>query len=210
MNRLEEVDRFYSEHVPAQFNRTLERQQQAATRDPEEARLLDEMRAVRTSITVWIDAGPEQRSHCFEIERGRMLHVDSPRRPPFLILRHAIDQFEALRLGCGDSMLGFLGALAGLGEEMKLTALRVRSLRELDGSLRFETTGEAGFALVAHFGEAAVESEPRTNIRIRDEIFARLRSGSLDPQAAFLDGLIEIEGDEDLAIRLALAASSPE
>ncbi len=210
MSRLEEVDRFYTEHVPAQFNRTLERQQRAATRDPEEARLLEEMRAVRTSIVVRIDAGHEDRSHCFDIERGRMQHVDTPRRAPFLTLRHALDQFDSLRRGCGDSMLGFLGALAGLGEEMRLTALRVRSLRELAGSLRFETTGKAGFALVAHFGDAAAESEPRTGIRISDEIFARLRSGSLDPQAAFLDGLIEIEGDEELAIRLALAAASPE
>ena len=210
MNRLEEVDRFYAEHVPAQFNRTLERQKQAAAGDPEQARLLDEMRAVRTSIVVRIDAGQEQRSHCFDIERGRMQHVVAPRRPPFLILHHALDQFDSLRRGCGDSILGFLGALAGLGEEMRLTALRVRSLRELAGSLRFETMGEAGFALVAHFGDAAAESEPRTGIRIRDEIFARLRSGHLDPQAAFLDGLIEIEGDEELAIRLALAASSPE
>jgi hypothetical protein len=210
MNRLEEVDRFYAEHVPAQFNHTLDRQQRAAARDPEEARLLDEMRAVRTSIVVRIDADEEQRSHCFDIERGRMQHVTAPQRPPFLVLHHALDQFDSLRRGCGDSMLGFLGALAGLGEEMRLTAQRVRSLKELAGGVRFETTGEAGFALVAHFGDAAAESEPRTGIRIRDEIFARLRSGSLDPQAAFLDGLIEIEGDEELAIRLALAASSPE
>lgn len=210
MNPLEEVDRFYAEDVPAQFNLTLERQQRAATHDPDEARVLDEMHAVRASIVVRIDAGQEQRSHCFDIERGRMQHVAAPRRPPFLILNHALDQFDSLRRGCGDSMLGFLGALAGLGEEMKLTALRVRSLRELAGSLRFETTGEAGFALVAHFGDVAAESEPRAGIRIRDEIFARLRSGRLDPQTAFLDGLIEIEGDEELAIRLALAASSRE
>lgn len=210
MNRLEEIDRFYTEHVPAQFNRTLERQQRAAARDPEEARLLDEMRAVRTSIVVRIDAGDDHLSHCFDIERGRMQHVAAPQRPPFLILHHALDQFDSLRRGCGDSMLGFLGALAGLREEMRLTALRVRNLRELAGSIRFETTGETGFVLVAHFGDSAAETEPRTGIRIRDEIFARLRSGSLDPQAAFLDGLIELEGDEELAIRLALAASSPE
>ena len=39
---------------------------------------------------------------------------------------------------------------------------------------------------------------------------ARLRSGELDPQDAFLAGSIPIEGDEGLAIGLALAAMSPE
>lgn len=210
MSRLQEVDRFYEQRMPAQFNRLFERQQAIADQDPEEARLLEEMRAVRTALVVRVDSGSSRRSHCFEIERGRMEHVDRPRRPPFLAVHHSLDQFDALRRECGDSILGFLGALAGLGEEMKLTAQRVRSLRELNGSLRFEISGEAGFVLRVLFGDTASESEPESLIRIEDAVFARLRSGELDPQTAFLDGLVQIEGDEEMAIRLALAVASPD
>lgn len=210
MSSLEEVEHFYRTRVPAQFNHVFERQAELAAGDPEEARLLGEMRAVRTSITVQIDAGKEARTHSFDIERGHMKHVTCPTRTPFLVLRHSLEQFGSIRRECGDSILGFLGALAGLGEEMKLTAQRVRSLKGLDGSLRFESAGKQGFVLLAHFGQAPNDDEPRSIIRIRDEIFARLRSGALEPQAAFLDGLVEIEGDEEMAIALALAASSPE
>ena len=41
-----------------------------------------------------------------------------------------------------------------------------------------------------------------------DATYAHLRTGALDPQDAFLAGSIPIEGDEGLAIGLALAAMS--
>jgi hypothetical protein len=212
MTSADEVDRFYRERVPAHFARCLEAQETSAAEQAEAARLLDEMRAVRTSLIVRVepDSSDARRIYCFEIERGRMRLVDEPTRAPFLILDHALADFAALRRECGDSVLGFLGALAGLGDEMKLTAQRVRSLRELAGSLVFELAGPTGFSLVAHFGVDTPADEPRARIRLDEETFAKLRSGALDPQDAFLDGLIDVEGDIDMAIRLALASASPD
>ena len=210
MTGLEELDLFYGERVPAQFNRTFESQAEDAKEDAEAARILDEMRAVRTAIVVQVETKGECRSYSFDIERGRMRLVASTERVPFMILGHSLEQFEALRHEFGDSILGFLGALAGLGDEMKLTAQRVRSLRELSGGLVFELTGPAGFALFAHFGGEGLEADPRSRIRVDEKIFSRLRSGELDPQDAFLDGLVEVEGDMEMAIRLALAALSPD
>ena len=210
MNRIAEQHAFYSEVVPGQFNRTHSLQSEAARNDPDAARVLEEMEAVRASIVVQIDAGEALHRHGFDIERGRMRYVEVPSRTPFLILGHSLDDFEDLRRECGDSLLGFLGGLAGLGDEMRLTAQRVRSLRELDGSLVFERVGPGGFALFAHFGGAAPSAEPRATIQLDEDTYARLKSGSLDPQDAFLSGQIEVSGDEGMAIGLALAALSPE
>lgn len=208
MSLLEESRRFYAELVPHHFNRTLARQREAARETPEAARVLEEMEAVRSAIMVQVDRGDALEHHAFEIDRGEMRAVETPSRPPFLLLGHALDDFPNLRRECGDSLLGFLGGLAGLGDDMRLTSQRVRSLRELAGSLVFERVGPEGFTLFAHFGVESPEPEPRAIIRLEQSVYARLRSGELDPQDAFLSGEVEVEGDLEMAIGLALTALS--
>jgi hypothetical protein len=210
MNRVDAQRAFYAVQVPEQFNRTLENQTVSAQSDRAAEDVLAEMQAVRTSILVEIEDGDDLHRHAFDIERGRMQYVDAPAYPAFLILGHTLEDLENIRRECGQSLLGFLGGLAGLGDEMRITSQRVRSLRELNGSLVFERVGDGGFRLFASFGVEKPASEPRARIRIEEAIYARLRQGELDPQDAFLDGLIEIEGDVEMAIGLALAALSPE
>jgi hypothetical protein len=188
MSLVEKQHAFYSERVPVQFNRTLTQQRSNATGSEAEERILNEMQAVRASIVVQIDAGDRLIRHAFDIERGEMSAVESPAYLPFLILGHALSDYENLRRECGESLLGFLGGLAGLGE-------------------RF---GADGFALFAHFGEAEISPEPRSIIRIDADTYADLRAGLRDPQDAFLGGRVEILGDEEMAIGLALAAMSPD
>ena len=219
MSLLEEQDTYSRERVPQQFNRTLATQRAHAYRQadapvPAATRVLEEMEAVRTSIVVQVDTGTDLRRHVFEIDRGEMSYLDAadaqPARPPFLILGHALEDFENLRRECGDSLLGFLGGLAGHQDEMLLTSQRVRSLRELGGRLVFERVGKAGFVLFAHFGVEAPAAEPRATIRIDEATYQQLRQGEIDPQDAFLSGRVEITGDESMAIGLALAAASPD
>ncbi len=212
---------FYTIRVPEQFNQTLETQRQLAQNGaaPHEHARLEEMEAVRAAIAVTVRAKDQNYEHLYAIEGGEMRLVEKAERTPFMRIRHSLEDFPNLHRECGDSLLGFLGGLAGLGDEMRLTALRVRSLRELAGRLLFERVGSGGFSLHASFGTAVVEAaqgpsgkepEPRATIRIDDTVYALLRSGELDPQDAFLDGRIEIEGDLEMAIGLALAAASPD
>jgi hypothetical protein len=210
MTTLEQQRVFYRVRVPEQFNRTLESQRAAARDDPAASLMLEEMEAVRTAIVVEVDSGDAIHRHAFEIERGEMRSVDEPVRRPFLILGHTLDDFPNIRRECGDSLLGFLGGLAGLGDEMRLTSQRVRSLRELHGSLVFERVGPGGFTLFASFGIAKPEPKPRATIQLDEAVYARLRGGELDPQDAFLEGEIAIEGDMGMAVGLALAALSPD
>ena len=193
---------FYRHRVPEQYNTTLAEQRTASATDEGAQALLEEMEAVRASIVVAVGGD----AFAYDVERGEMTCVAVPKQPPFLVLRHAREDFDALRAECGDSLLGFVGALAGLGDEMKITSQRVRSLRDLDGGVRLVREGEGGFTLDAWFGNADVDASPAATIRIDAQTFARLRSGELDPQDAFLAGAIPLEGDEGLAIGLALAA----
>lgn len=219
MTLLADQHAFYQDRVPKQFNQTLESQRQLAKASGEERGRLEEMEAVRASIAVTVRTLNEDIEHLYSIERGEMRIAQKAERPPFMRIRHSLEDFPNLRKECGDSLLGFLGGLAGLGDEMRLTALRVRSLRELAGQLLFERVGTGGFSLHASFGEKATdtpiaagsaEPAPRATIRIDDTVYALLRSGELDPQDAFLDGRIEIVGDLEMAVGLALTAASPD
>lgn len=207
-----EIAEFYERHIPAQWNATLEHQRRLAKVSEEAARTLEEMEAVRGSVAVRI-TGAEPLAFALDIERGVASPVGRPSRVPFLTLQHTEEDFTAIRSACGDSLLGFLGALAGLGEAMRLTAQRARSLRELGGRIALERSGPEGFRLViaCGVGLAGVGEEPtEATIRLDRETFSRLASGALDAQDAFLAGSIPIEGDQGLAIGLALLAMSPD
>ena len=64
--------------------------------------------------------------------------------------------------------------------------------------------------LATHFGPAPVPAEPKTRIRVDAEAYRDLRSGALDPQLAFMNERIVVEGDMQAAMQLALAAVSPD
>ena len=135
---------------------------------------------------------------------------DEPSHPPFLTLAHDGATFEVLERESGDSVLGFLGGLAGLDAELKLTAQRMENLSGLEGTLCFELTGEQGFELLAHFGAGPVAVEPKCRLEIAREAYEQLRSGELAPQDAFMSGAIVATGDMQMAMQLALAAMTPD
>ncbi len=133
-----------------------------------------------------------------------------PARPPFLTVVQDGPAFRRLSQEAGDSTLALLGGLSGLAGEIKLTQARLDLLADVSGSLRFEVTGPEGFALLTHFGAGEPKGEPDTTLRVAPEAYAELREGRIDPQQAFLGGQIQVEGDMQLAMQLALAVMSPD
>jgi putative sterol carrier protein len=101
-----------------------------------------------------------------------------------------------------------------MGDAIKLTRARVAQIAAIKGSLLFELVGEGGFRLVAHLGgepdRSGADSPPATAIRVDAQAYRELRSGALQPQDAFLAGKIQVEGDMQLAMNLALAVLSPD
>ena len=53
-------------------------------------------------------------------------------------------------------------------------------------------------------------AEPKTRITVDSAAYRDLRSGALDPQLAFMNEQIRVEGDMSAAMQLALAAVAPD
>ena len=202
---------YYAEQVPSQFNRLLEEQERTASgADAEQAqRVLDGMRSV--SDTIRVDVQGEGGGTWFlNIRDGRMACADSPDQALFLTMIQDAASYERLVREAGDSALGMLGGLSGLAGEMKLTRARIDNLSGVSGSLQFTLSGDAGFTLRIHFGSGPVPEQPTTRITVDPEGYRKLRAGEIQAHEAFMSGLIQVEGDMQLAMQLALAALSPD
>ena len=197
---------FYTERIPAQFNAAFEAQHQLASSAsaPEGAnQLFEAMLAVDTTICVEVEDAQGSPFY-LNVESGRMIAGSRAEHPLLLTLIQDENAFEVLAGSSGDSALAFLGGLAGLVGEFQLTGQRIAALASVEGSYAFQVEGDAGFRVVAHFGEAQ-PSEPLATIRVDAKAYARLQSGELNPMEAFMNGAINIDGDMQKAMSLALA-----
>jgi hypothetical protein len=197
---------FFLESLPAQWNAALREQERSVEAAQ---RLLDGMRGVDATIRVEIQ-GERGGTFFLNIASGLLTPGDSPAHTPCLTLVQDRASFERFAAEVGDSALGFLGALSGLAQEMRLTRGRIDLLGGLAGCVRFEMRGEGGFALLTHFGAGPLPAAPTTSITVEREAYRALRAGELNPQDAFLTGQIHVEGDLQLAMQLALAALAPD
>jgi len=197
---------FFTELLPAQFEAALGEQEQVALAA---TRLLDGMRAVNATIRVDVH-GPGGGTFFLNVSAGRMTPGESALHAPFLTLVQERASFDRFVAEVGGSALGFLGALSGLAQELRLTQARIELLAGIAGTLQFEVRGEDGFALLTHFGPGEPTTPATTSIRVERDAYADLRAGRLNPQDAFLSGRIQLEGDLQLAMQLALAAVAPD
>ena len=165
---------FYTERIPAQFNRALEEQ---AALGEAGRRVLDGLRAVNATLQVEV-AG----EHFFlNIAAGLMSAGDSPAHEPFLSLRQDRAAFDRLSTEAGDSAMALLGGLSGLAGEMKLTKARIELLAGVKGLLRFQVSGNRGFTLDTHFGPGPIPDAPQASIAVDESAYRELRAGTLDP-----------------------------
>ena len=152
------------------------------------------MRAL--SATIGIDLiGDDPATVYLNIEKGCMsAGLQASHAPSIRIIQDGATLRWLMRETDG-SLTALLGALAGLGGEMKLTHKRMLDLEAVDGLIRFEVTGDNGFTLLTHFGTREMPAEPDAVIRMSEDSYAAMRSGRIDPQTAFLDDSIQTEGD---------------
>ena len=197
---------YYTQEIPAQFNRMLEMQSE---RGEAGRGTYEGMLAVNESIHVEIH-GDDSQHFYLNIEAGRMAASDAPEHEPFVHLCLDTASFGQLAREAGESLTGLLGALAGLGGEMRLTRKRVRDLKMVAGLIRFNVTGEPGFSLLTGFGISPGLSEPDAVIQMSETSYRELRTGKLDPQTAFLEDDIHAEGDVQKVMQLAIAAVAPD
>lgn len=201
-------EQFFAERFPAQMNRQLAEQEDAAAAAQ---RALAGMRAVDATLRFDV-RGAGGGTWYVNFAEGRATAGSAPAHRPFLSIALDRADFEPLWREAGDNVLGFLGGVSGMGAPIKLTRSRVEQIGAVKGALLFELTGEGGFRLVAHLGDdpPGEDAAPATAIRVDAQAYRELRSGALQPQDAFLAGKIQIEGDMQVAMQLALAVLSPD
>lgn len=197
---------FYTRKVPGDFNRLLDEQ---AARGEEGRRVFEGMVAVNGTIRVDI-RGDEGATFFLNIAAGRMAPADAPSHAPFLTVIQDTSAFRRLARKAGGSSTAFLGALAGLAGDMKLTRKRMLDMEAVKALIRFEVTGENGFSILTHFGTGPLPAEPDASIRVGEETYGELRTGRLDLQSAFLDDRIQAEGDMQKVMQMAFAAVAPD
>jgi len=197
---------YFTERLPAQFDRALREQERAVE---SAQRVLDGMRGVTTSLVVRVTGDGGGTFH-LNIDDGRLTPGDAATHPVLLTLVQDRRGFDRLIADAEDSALGFLGGLTGLASEMKLTRARTEALAGVTGTLLFSVGGDDGFALTTHFGAGEPNDPPDTSILVDPAVYAELREGRLDAQNAFMGGKLEIEGDMQLAMQVALAAMAPD
>lgn len=197
---------YFTEQLPQQFERAL-REQESAVEAAQ--RVLEGMRAVQATLAVTV-RGEGGGTFYLNVDGGRLTPGDAPAHPVALTLIQDRADYERLIRDAGDSALGFLGGLSGLAGEMRLTKQRLDVLAGVAGTLLFQVKGPDGFSLLTAFGASPVKEPPDTVIRVDPEVYGELRAGRLDAQNAFMTGKIELEGDMQLAMQVALAAMAPD
>jgi len=198
--------RFYTERVPEQFNRALA---EAENDDGADGRVFRGLTAVDGTIEARV-TGADGSPFYLNIRAGAMEVGESAAHDPFVVLCHDLDAFEAIERESGDSALGFLGGMAGLEQEIRFTKLRVDNLKLVNGTVRFSLTGPGGFSLICHLGGGEPAAEPDCELAIDGGIYAKLRAREIDAQEAFMSGQVDIAGDMQMAMQLALAVMSPD
>ncbi len=197
---------FYTEQLPAQWNRGLRDQARAAQ---SAQRVLEGLRAAEGTIQVVV-SGRDGGTFHLNIANGELAPGETPAHEPFLTLTQDHAHFERLAAEAGDSALGFLGGLSGLAGDMKFTKERIDALAATPGTVKFCLAGERGFDLIAHFGAGPPAPEPATTITVEMDAYQLLKTGDLNPQDAFLGGQIQVEGDMQAAMQLALTMMAPD
>jgi hypothetical protein len=197
---------FFGEELPSELNRALREQER---RVESERRVLEAMRAVDATLCFEV-RGEGGGTFFVNLEGGRASASDRAARPPLLRIVQDRESYDRLVREAGDSPLRLIGGLSGLGEQLRLTRSRVEALAAVAGRVRFEVSGEGGFWLLTCFGGADSGDAADATIRVDASAYEELKNGKLDPPAAFLAGRIEVDGDAQLAMRIALAAMAPE
>jgi len=203
---LTDLHAFYTRKIPGEFNRVLDEQM---ARGGEGRRVHEGMAAVDGTICVEV-RGDDCATFFLNIAAGRMTPGDAPSHPPFLTVIQDMRAFRRLARETGDSLTALLGALAGIGGGLKLTRKRMLDMEAVQGLIRFEVTGENGFSILTHFGAGPLPGEPDASIQVGEAAYRELRAGRLDPQIAFLDDSIRVEGNLQKVIQLAFAAVAPD
>jgi hypothetical protein len=196
---------YFEKRVPGAWNERLSTQ---AARGAEGAAVLAKMRAADFALEVEVGAaGAGGRFHLV-VEGGEMRCARSPHADPLVTLSLSEGDCAHLEASVGPSPMNLLGGIGG-NPDFVLTPARVAGLREIEGTMRIEVTGADPWGVILHFGAPPVPPVA-TTVSIGDAEFAQLLAGALDLQGAFMTGKLQLGGDVEVPMKMAMAIMNPE
>lgn len=193
---------YFEKRVPEAWNQRLAEQ---AARGAEGAELYAKMRAADFALEVEVASGA--RFHLV-VETGAMRAAPAAAASPVLTLALADADCERLERHVGPSPMKLLGGVGG-NADFVLTPARLAALSDIEGTMRLEVTGADPWGVVLHFGAGPVP-EPTTTVSIGDAEFAQLISGALDLQGAFMTGKLQLGGNVEVPMKMAMAIMTPD
>jgi hypothetical protein len=196
---------FFRKQVPEEWNRRLDEELARGGAGAERAR---KMQAISFGLEAEV-TGAEGGRYALGVENGRMRPLDGPPADRLVRLSMSTADWRRLAEEIGPSPLALLGGIAG-SRDFVLTGARLALLREVGGTFRLQVTGADEWGLTLHFGDGAPSEPPATEIAIGGEQYRQLREGALDLQGAFMTGQLQLRGNVEAAMKLALAFLAPE
>jgi hypothetical protein len=125
------------------------------------------------------------------IRDGQMVVDTQPAQPPLVSVHQTRADWEALARAAGGA--------TPMGAD--LTASRIERLRDIRGTLEFRlATSEGERRVEVRLGPTGEGSRCTLSMKAEDAL--RLQSGELRPEAAFVQGLVKLQGDITLAMQL--------
>jgi hypothetical protein len=192
---------FFKEKVAPQFSRRIEDlRRQIMTLEQQVQERLTAQGTVR--IVVEGDGGG---AWYLNINKGEMTVTMEPAFPPVMTVYQPRGYFDWAVSMTSDAGLFGPGARSTQGE---LTRSRLERLKMLKGLLQFTFThlpdgGEHSFWI--YFGDGERPAVAQTVLSIKAEDAQRLARGELNPQVAFMSGIIKVTGDMALAMQFGAA-----
>jgi hypothetical protein len=130
------------------------------------------------------------------LRQGATVVDDRPASEPIVRIYQTRSDWDAL------AWLQLAGG-AGRAPAGDLTRGRIERLRALNGAIEFRLATDGGeHRTVVQFG-AGERVEPRCTIGMKAADAQRIQGGELPPQAAFLQGLVKLQGDMAFAMQVA-------
>ncbi len=195
-------DEYFEKRVPEAWNRRLQQQRDHGADGQD---LLAKMRAADFALEVIV---PAAGSYHLEVRDGEMRALDAARPDVLLSLSMSPSDCIKLEASVGASPMALLGGVGGM-PDFVLTPDRIAVMREIEGTMRVQVTGDDAWGVIIHFGSPPVP-DPRTTVSIPQEEFTKLIAGEMDLQGAFMTGKLEMEGDVEVPMKMAMAVMAPE
>ena len=194
-------DAFFKEKVAPQFSRRIdELRRQILSLEQQ----VQERTTAQGSVRVVIE-GEGGGTWYLNVQRGEMTVTPEPAFPPFMAVYQPRSYFDWAASMAADAGLFGPGARNNQGE---LTKSRIERLKLLKGLLQFTFThlpdgGEQSFCL--QLGDGERPAAPQTVLSMKAEDAQKMARGEINPQMAFMGGIIKVTGDMALAMQFGAA-----